>query len=84
LPDEDGHKYLRKRAAARRKYVMAVESCVMKNCVILFPVLKSSGTVVVRRPELTGNGARMREKTLECTLLVSKTSAKDSTWKNKI
>ena len=84
LPDEDWHKYFRKRGSARRKYVMAVESCVMMNCVILFPVLRSSGAVVVRRPELAGNGERMREKALEYTLLVWKTSAKGSTWKNKI
>ena len=42
---------------------MAVESCVMMNCMILFPVQKSSGAVVIR-PELAGYGAHMlREDT---------------------
>jgi hypothetical protein len=63
LPDEDGHTDFRKRGAARRKYVMAVGSCVMMNCMILFPVQESNGAVVVRRPELAVNGAPMREKT---------------------
>jgi hypothetical protein len=61
LPDEDDHKDFRKRGAARIKYVVAVESYVMLNCMILYPVLKSCGAVVVRRPELAGNGARIRE-----------------------
>jgi len=62
-----GIKILERGTQPEEKNVKTVEYCVMINCMILFAVQKYSGAVVVRRPEQAENGARMREKSHECT-----------------